>query len=267
MSQSLAAALSQNPLVRAAVVTVALFVFLGAATGALPVQCLATGVAACAAPPAQKAAVAPQPTPKPIVVTASLDTKAPVPLSLTNNEVVTSTFALLGVELKAPQSPASLATSPPGPSTVQDPDTGLQTRVVQTTVIHVSDLAPPSSASAEPAAAPLASSSSLLDPIVPLAAPSAPHVVVASVSTPPATPPAKPKTIVAVTPKVVHVASATITGQGANVRSSPTAGNNVMYALAGGTKVVVLGDQRGWLQVKDLRGRTGWVYSDFVSRS
>lgn len=280
MSQSLAVALSQNPLVRAALVTTALFVFLGAATGALPVQCLATGVAACAAPTAHPAAIpaaiVPAPAPKAVAVTADLTSSEPPHLTLTNNEVVASTFALLNAGLQAPQSPTTLATTPPGSGTVPNASTGLQTRVVQTTVIHVSDLAPPPTAANQDAADPPSkvSTSSLLDPITPLAAPSAPPaaaassapVVTASVSPAQIAAPAKPKIVVAATvaPKA-H--TATITGQGANVRSAPTGGNNVMYALVGGTKVTVLGDQRGWYQVRDPKGRVGWVYSDFVSKA
>src|SRR5579862_2874077 len=107
MSHSLAVALSQNPLVRAALVTLSLFVFLGAATGALPVQCLATGVAACAGPPLSRPAVVPSPsiTPPAVTATTSLATPAPAPapLTLTNNEVVASTFAELNASLQAPQ--------------------------------------------------------------------------------------------------------------------------------------------------------------------
>jgi hypothetical protein len=267
MSHSLAAALSQNPLVRAALVTIALFVFLGAATGALPVQCLATGVAACAAPPAARTIIFPTDA-KPTAEIAQVEASSvPVPVpSLTNNEVVSSTFAVLNAALQAPQSVTSLATIPASATASSAPDDGLRTRIVQTTVIHVSDIGSspnvrvpdPLAASSAPAAA--------LPTVAPLAPPAGSPIITASLPTTDTTPPVKPKPAVIVAPKP-HVSNVTITGQGANARSSPTMGAGVLFALTGGTKVVVLGDQRGWLQVKDPRGRTGWVYSDFVSKS
>jgi len=266
MSHPLAAALSQNPLVRAALVTTALFVFLGAATGALPVQCLATGVAACTAPPVQKAAIVPLPAAKaPIAVAevepASLPPSAP---TLTDNTVVSSTFALLNAGPQAVQPPAPLASVPADAAAPSSMEDGLHTRVVQTTAIHVSDIA---ATPATPAAPPASSASAPLAPVAPLSAPPAgSSLLTASVSDADITPAAKPKPAVVAPPKP-HIAGVTITGQGANVRSSPTMGAGVLFALAGGTRVVVLGNQRGWLQVKDPRGRTGWVYSDFVSHA
>ena len=59
---------------------------------------------------------------------------------------------------------------------------------------------------------------------------------------------------------------ATISGAGANVRSSPSTSGKVLFALGRGEVVTVLENKRGWLRVKDDQGRTGWVYSDGVKR-
>jgi uncharacterized protein YgiM (DUF1202 family) len=50
------------------------------------------------------------------------------------------------------------------------------------------------------------------------------------------------------------------------VRSSPSKGGKVLFALSGGESVTVLENKRGWLRIKDDQGRTGWVYSDGVKR-
>jgi uncharacterized protein YraI len=52
-----------------------------------------------------------------------------------------------------------------------------------------------------------------------------------------------------------------IGGQGVTVRSGPSKSNGALFALAAGQKVTVKSNQKGWLQIVDAQGRTGWAYS------
>ncbi|WP_299644663.1 SH3 domain-containing protein [Devosia sp.] len=56
----------------------------------------------------------------------------------------------------------------------------------------------------------------------------------------------------------------TVAGQGVNVRAGPGKSQGKLFALAGGEKVKVSENQRGWLRVTDDQGRTGWVYKTYV---
>ena len=57
----------------------------------------------------------------------------------------------------------------------------------------------------------------------------------------------------------------TVSGSGANVRSGPGKSNKTLFALAGGEKVKVGENQRGWLKVTDDQGRTGWIYRTYLN--
>lgn len=56
----------------------------------------------------------------------------------------------------------------------------------------------------------------------------------------------------------------TVAGSGANVRSGPGKSNKTLFALAGGEKVKVGENQRGWLKITDDQGRTGWIYKTYL---
>lgn len=56
----------------------------------------------------------------------------------------------------------------------------------------------------------------------------------------------------------------TVRGSGVNVRSGPSSSRGRVFALAGGEQVTVSDEQRGWLKITDDRGRTGWLYKDYV---
>lgn len=58
--------------------------------------------------------------------------------------------------------------------------------------------------------------------------------------------------------------SRTISGSGVNVRSGPGKSNDKLFALAGGEKVTVVEDQRGWLKITDDQGRAGWLYKTYL---
>ena len=55
-----------------------------------------------------------------------------------------------------------------------------------------------------------------------------------------------------------------VAGSGVNVRSGPSNDSGKLFALAGGTRVEVTGEERGWLNVVDPDGRSGWAYGDFL---
>lgn len=57
----------------------------------------------------------------------------------------------------------------------------------------------------------------------------------------------------------------TVVGAGVNVRSGPGKSNGRAFGLAGGEKVTVSENQRGWLKITDDQGRTGWVYKDYLN--
>ena len=84
-------------------------------------------------------------------------------------------------------------------------------------------------------------------------------------SEPEAKPAAEPKS----DPPPVKAASTgktrTVAGAGVNVRSGPGKSNSRAFGLAGGEKVTVGENQRGWLKITDDQGRTGWVYKDYLN--
>jgi len=57
----------------------------------------------------------------------------------------------------------------------------------------------------------------------------------------------------------------TVAGSGVNVRSGPGKSNGRAFGLAGGEKVTVGENRRGWLKITDDQGRTGWVYKDYLN--
>jgi len=56
-------------------------------------------------------------------------------------------------------------------------------------------------------------------------------------------------------------------GSGVSVRAGPSKSKSVLFNLAAGQKVTVGARQRGWLQITDAQGRSGWAYSDFLRKS
>lgn len=57
----------------------------------------------------------------------------------------------------------------------------------------------------------------------------------------------------------------TVTGSGANVRSGPGKSNKRLFTLAGGEKVKVGENQRGWMKITDDQGRSGWIYKTYLN--
>lgn len=54
-------------------------------------------------------------------------------------------------------------------------------------------------------------------------------------------------------------------GSGVNVRSGPSKASSKLFALAAGQEVTVSANDKGWLQVVDAQGRSGWIYKTFLS--
>lgn len=301
MAHSLIAQASNSLLVRTISVTVVVMAFFGVATGALPVRCWIGGVCTTAGAPAaigvapagDAQAPAPQPAsadPARPVAVAAVATPANQTLvksrpTLTNNDVIGATFAQLKVDFQAPtslpNSPVKVATAAPfaapaplKPATgsaITSPDTGLTKRVVSTVSIRADGTPDIGGTVAEAYAAAPRTGSAAPSPALEAAARiGAGETPVAEVTPavdlkPAAVDDIKPRApTAATTPKS---AMATVLGQGANVRSSPSKGGKVLFAINGGEKLTVLDDKRGWLRVKDDRGRVGWIYADGVRRS
>jgi hypothetical protein len=242
----------------------AVFLFFGVATGALPVQCLATtGTTFCPTPagtvaPAARTVLVARPSAAATIHARWAPAVTAEP-TISHNDLLASTFAVLKVDLRSPAAVAAVTT----PAVSGADDGTLTTRVVKTTQIRVSPAGDVSVAEATPAQDPGAAPAPLTAGL-PIAAAATPKVTTIAV--------AKPAAAVVAPVKVASVApvtggsSAVVRGAGANVRSSPSRQDgSVLFALAGGDKVKVLEDHRGWLHVVDSRGRSGWIYQDFIS--
>ncbi|MEO8757550.1 MAG: SH3 domain-containing protein [Devosia sp.] len=258
---------SRNLLVRTAVVSAAVFILLGAATGVLPVRCLAQGSLFCD-PPAKPGATT---TPKTAttsatvletVAIASPETIAP---TLTRNDVIAATFAQLKIDLKLPSapetSPVRVATAPVPTKSVTDPDTGLTKRVVRAITVHADGTPDLSATVAESYAAPrplISTPSPAVEAAARIGAGQTPIVAEAS--------PAELSPAPAVT-ALIASGMAIVAGKGANVRSNPSkTGGKVLFALRGGEQVSVVESKRGWVRIKDDQGRSGWIYGDGLTR-
>lgn len=274
MPLALVSDLSRSLLVRTVVATVAVFLFLAIATGALPVSCLA-GSGSCAA----SAAATVVPMPSAMEELPSAEVSAPVaqvaaidPVmspTLTDNEVVAGSFSALNLDTLPARSSADLATDDEAPPVV---------RTVRTVAIHADGTpeipAAPDATEAPPTEVAIAGGPDALPAVAPLvAAPDdpAPAAVPAAIADPaPATvAEAKPAPAPAARKSAVKAASsgksATVKGQGANVHADARSASRVVFALAGGSKVSVLGTSKGWVHITDAKGRTGWMYKDYVA--
>ena len=267
-----------NPLfVRTGIVagvgTVAVLLSFAAVTGVLPIRALISHAGPQADPLDPVAMVAPIAAPTGAVEKVAL--VAPMPdkaaLTLTHNDVVGGSFAALPADLQKPASADS-----PKPSAMDAAVTApLSRRTVR--VISVKpdgtpdfsaqqtdngDVETVAQAYAEPHRPPVWRDIPALDAAAQIGAGQKPAVAVekavdvASIDPAPAVVPSKP------TGK-----TGLILGSGANVRSAPAKGSNkVLFALAGGITVKLGDSKNGWWRVTDPKGRTGWVYKDYIKR-
>jgi len=65
--------------------------------------------------------------------------------------------------------------------------------------------------------------------------------------------------------KTEDTKTAVVGRSGVNVRASPATSGKKLFALTPGQKVTVTKTDNGWLQIRDAKGRTGWIYSSFVT--
>ena len=288
LGQTLARPSSGSLLISTSILTVLIIGFLGVASGVINVGCIMTGSCKAPATPAEVAVAKLQP-PVPVQAQPAVQMVKPVVQktapSLTHNDVLAATFAQLKVELKAPTA-NSTTTEPktavatasvpavtplkPAVTTIKNDDTGLTTRVVRAITVKPDGTPDFGSTVAEAYAAPSAPvvpPSPAVDAAARIGAGQLPLVDSEPVNMSPAKTVVTPKAAAADT-KVASTGGggATVTGAGANVRSSPSKGGKVLFALSGGETVSVLENKRGWLRIKDDQGRTGWVYSDGVKR-
>lgn len=266
-------------LARAVAVTVVVVGFFAIATGVVPVRCWIGG--ACdgakteqtvAVLPATETAKAATAAPKVEPVAAKA---AP---TLTSNDVIAGTFAQLKVELNPPTrlpastAPVQVAAAAPAiepATTITNPETGLSKRVVRAVVVRA-DGTPEISGSMAEAYAPgpriaLAPPSPAVDAAARIGAGQRPAVetqVVADLS--PDTPADASAT--AKQAPALKSGQASVIGKGANVRGSPSKAGKVLFTLRGGELVSIVSTKRGWMQVKDDQGRTGWMYGDALKR-
>jgi hypothetical protein len=282
--------ISRNLLVRAGIGTVAIVVFLGVASGALPGRCLMSACAPAAtkavanapatvatiADPLKKSEPAATATPAVAVVPEKLGP------TLTSNEVISGSFDQLKVELKSPTPPMKLAaptetrvasTTPKGHVSTSS-ETGLSTRTVRVISVNPDGTPDPGALLAQgyvsPRVAPLVPQSPATEAVDAALAEGSDWA-----STEASDPPVKiaetnpPQPIPAPVTRTAPSGSdpATIAGSGANIRSAPSKGRNkVLFTLAGGEKVTVGEKKNGWLHITDDQGRRGWVYSSYVKR-
>lgn len=267
-------------LVRTAAVTVVVVGFFAVATGVIPVRCWIGG--ACDGAKTEKAvAVLPatEVAPKAAAMASVEPVAAKAAPTLTSNDVIAGTFAQLKVELNPPtrlpattapvQTAAAAPSIEPPATTITNPETGLSKRVVRAVSIRA-DGTPEMSSSVAEAYAPgariaLAPPSPAVDAAARIGAGQRPAVETQTVAdlspdTPPeSAPPTK-------TSPALKSGQASVTGKGANVRSSPSKAGKVLFALRGGETVTIVSSKRGWMQVKDDQGRTGWMYGDALKR-
>ena len=294
LGQTLARPSSTSLLVSTSILTVLIIGFLGVASGVINVGCLMTGSCKAPATPAETAVAKLQP-PVPVQAQPAVQMVKPVVQkiapSLTHNDVLAATFAQLKVELKAPtanstttepKTAVATATVPavtplkPAVTTIKNEESGLTTRVVRAITVKpdgTPDLGSTVAEAYAESSAPVVPPSPAVDAAARIGAGQLPLVDSDPVDVKPAkTAAVAPKGPVTAKPSAdTKVAStggggATISGAGANVRSSPSKGGKVLFALSGGEVVTVLENKRGWLRIKDDQGRTGWVYSDGVKR-
>jgi len=157
--------------------------------------------------------------------------------TLTDNDLVAATFEALDVEL----------TTTPGE---------LTRRTVRTVTINPDGSVAGTESLVAEAAAPVDEASAEPAPVEVAAAEPETEVAASSESS---------EAVMAYAP--VKGDAAEVTGKGANVRSLPQrGGSEVLFALPGGAAVTIVEMRQGWARVVDERGRSGWIYGEYLRR-
>lgn len=55
-----------------------------------------------------------------------------------------------------------------------------------------------------------------------------------------------------------------VTAEALNIRDRPSSSSNVLGKLVAGDSVIVIGQERTWLEVTTADGKTGWISGKFV---
>lgn len=246
---------------RAAVATVALLVFFAMASGILPVQCMLTGNA-CREPAVTVATASPEEVAMPSAsVAPSAEAAAePAAPTLTHNDLIATTFAALPAELQHPQPLSDPKSLKPNAPTAAVPPARRIVRAVAIRPDGTPDLGTVAQAYAE-----TSSSAELHDWPAVDAATSISAGVPPKAAPPAATEPTK--TATADTAPTADGKTATIAGGGVNVRAKPAKSAGKLFALPGGVAVTLGESKSGWIRITDPKGRSGWVYKDFLIKS
>ena len=260
VANRLVSRIGASPLWRAGLASVSILGLAGVAAGVLPEACR-SGVFACGVSsemPLELVAEAPEPAPlssssssssatgaagdadTTSVPPAAMPVTAHDPAGIAGNDLVAATFSALESGLAVPAG-------------------ALDAREVKTVAIGA-DGQPVSASETASSAAPDVSRA---------VEPATSSVVEQPSRTPVRTASAEPSSadVGAVGYAPQRGGTALVTGQGANVRAKPQkGGSEVLFALAGGAEVTVVEMREGWAKVVDARGRSGWMYGDYLRR-
>jgi hypothetical protein len=210
-----------------------------------------------------------------VPVAASVSTPAPQPepgAMPTAQGLIAATFDRLqqGSSTLRPNSrvavnttPKPVATAPLAPAQVAPatPPASPTSRLVSTTVVRadapivVAEANTNTNMSTQTPGPVLAPAKPVVAPAPVASAPPAAPAAKVLVAARDMSPPAKPEAAAPSSGMML------IGGQGVTVRSGPSKSNGALFALAAGQKVTVKSNQKGWLQIVDAQGRTGWAYS------
>lgn len=291
VAHHLVSRIGASPLWRAGLASVFILGLAGVAAGVIPEACR-TGVFACGvssdAPPALELAdaaaasgdvsssAAPAPSVAPVTQssavaaeTTSVPPAAPTlvavhePASITGNDLIAATFSALDFGLVTP-------TGELNARKVKTVSIGADGQPLgETSVAEVAPLVPQESSSAAAADSSSPGGSEASSSEEPSSEPSSEPVVESSSSArvEVASAELSSEDVGAVGYAPTKGGTALVTGKGANVRSKPQkGGSEVLFALAGGAEVTVVEMRKGWAKVVDERGRSGWIYGDYLRR-
>ncbi len=227
--------------------------------------------APAAEPTASEAVASSEPAPDgagDAVEVAAMDTVlAREPAALMSNDLVAATFAALDAGLVATSTELAtrrVRTVTVGPDGQPLADAGVPEVAPLVAEAEVStEPVPAEPAAEEPAAKQPAAEEPAADEPAPVVEPSSSEPGPSREAS--AEPSSEEVSAVAYAP--VREGNAVVTGKGANVRALPKkGGSDVLFALNGGEEVTVVEMSKGWAKIVDARGRSGWIYGDYLRR-
>lgn len=240
----------------AATATLVLLVLLGVAAYTLPAHFDDGGTAPAASQGTQA---------MPALQPAAAQPARPSAAVPTVGSLISATFSQLPQAQSAPAAVAATAAATSAAPVGAAP----AMHVVKTTTIRVGD-----TPAQQPVPLAMADSQAAAAPAMIAAGPQ-PATAVASVAPDDAAPVPMGPPSKAVQAKAAEVAKdepahdgshMKVGGSGVSVRAGPSKSKSVLFNLAAGQKVTVGARQRGWLQVTDAQGRSGWAYSELLRK-